>query len=490
MHLRRSVAITFFSSNAMTAVQFGVTVILSRLLTPSEVGIFSITVVLTGIAAIFRDFGVSSYIQREKELTHQKIRSALGLLITSSWILAALIFTSSGVVAEYYGQPGIRDVLQVLSLSFVIIPFASFFYAILARNLEAEKQAIVNAVGTVAYSASCLTLAWLGFSYLSMAWANVINIASTIFVYFILRPKGLPYIPSFKNWGPQLKFGGGAILGGLIDRVYNSIPDLVLGKVSGPHDVGLYSRANGLVNIFQQIAGPAINYNAVPYIAKNYHSGQSLAPIIGKATSYLTGLSWPAFIITGIFAHEIISVLYGKQWVAAAPIATYICIQAAFRMGYSLSGAAMTGIGKPYLSAVIAGFAVISRLGLLLFMDARDLLTFAAALCIADLIAQLAPALIMSKLLGYHLRDALNAHMSSVKVCGYCLAVALLLKFALPDTLPDIAKLIIVSCSVTLTWVIAVVKHDHPLRSELPAIFRRILPVRSADFICEKYLNK
>ena len=72
IHLRRSLFITFFSTNAMTVVQFGVTLVLARLLTPAEVGIFSITSVVIGLAAVFRDFGVSSYLQRERDLTPQK----------------------------------------------------------------------------------------------------------------------------------------------------------------------------------------------------------------------------------------------------------------------------------------------------------------------------------------------------------------------------------------------------------------------------------
>lgn len=489
MQLRRSVAITFFSTNANTIIQFGVTVVLSRLLTPAEVGIFSITIVVTGIAAIFRDFGVSSYIQREKELTPEKIRAALGLLLTSSWVLAALIYLTSGYVADFYAQTGIQAVLKVLSISFLLVPFASFFYALLARNLEAEKQAIVNAVGTVSFATSCILLAWLDFGYMAMAWANVINIASTIIAYIPLRPRGTPCVPAFRNWGPQLRFGAGAILGGLIDRIYNSIPDLVLGKVSGPHDVGLYSRANGLVSIFQQVAGPTINYNAVPYIAKHHHSEQPLAPIISKATSYLTGLSWPAFIITALFAEEIIRVLYGSQWIAAAPIAVYLCIQAAFRMGYSLSGPAMTAIGKPYLSALLAGFAILARIALLLWLDAKDLVTFAAALCLADLISLAAPAVVMSQQLKYSLRNAIDAHMPSLKLGICCLVVALILKAAMPTTWPDITKLLLVGTSVVTIWLFGVVKLNHPLSEELPALARRLLPARFSDYLLRRYFT-
>src|SRR5471030_3171993 len=191
IHLRRSLFITFFSTNAMTVVQFGVTLVLARLLTPAEVGIFSITSVVIGLAAVFRDFGVSSYLQRERDLTPQKIASALGLLLTTSWLLAAGIYLASDSVAAYYGQPGIARVMRVLTLSFCLLPFASFFYSLLSRDLNAGKQAIVNAAGTLVYALTCITLAYRGHSYMALAWANVANISATIVVYLLLRPAGL-----------------------------------------------------------------------------------------------------------------------------------------------------------------------------------------------------------------------------------------------------------------------------------------------------------
>lgn len=476
MQLRHSVAITFLSTNLNTVVQFGVTIVLSRLLTPAEVGIFSITVVITGIAAVFRDFGVSSYIQREKDLTPEKIRSAMGLMLTTSWILAACLYLISDHVAAFYGQPGVGLVMRVLTISFLLVPFASFFYALLARNLQAEKQALVNGISTFAYATSCISMAYLGFSYMALAWANVINIAVTILAYIPLRPKDQPCLPSFSGWSSPAKFGSGAILAGLIERTTMSIPDLVLGKLSGPHAVGLYSRANGLVGIFQQIAGPTVGYNAVPYIASNHHSGVPLSPMLAKATAYLTALAWPAFVVTAVYAEQIIRMLYGPTWVAAAPIVIIICFQAAGRIGYSLCQASMTAIGRPYLSALSNGIMGITRLAFVFAIGMGDILTFSLALCFADLITCIVPAWLMSKYLGYSLRISLAAHIPSLKVSLACLTLALCLRFGLPPNWPDALVLPIVGLTVAVTWLACLILFHHPLLDELPALIKRLLP--------------
>lgn len=477
--LRRSLFITFFSTNAMTVVQFGVTLVLARLLTPAEVGIFSITSVVIGLAAVFRDFGVSSYLQREKDLTPEKIRSALGLLLTTSWILAAGIYFASDTIAAYYQQPGIGAVMRVLTISFIMLPIASFFHSLLSRHMEAGKQAIVNAFGTFVYAVTCLTLAYQGYSYMSLAWANVANVLATIVIYIPFRPKGIHLLPSMRGWRQPIAFGTGAILGNLINHLHNSIPDLVLGKMSGPYSVGLYSRANGLVGIFQQIAGPTINYNALPYISANHHANVPLAPILSKATSYLTGLALPAFMVTAIFAREIIRVLYGEVWVDAAPVVVILCASYGVRIGYSLCPAALMAIGRPYLSAISSGIAAIFRIGLIYLLGVRDVTAFAVALLIADILSAPVPAVLMARYLDYPVRQSLAAYWPSILVTLLCGAIALVLKFSLPQTLPDIVRLVIVGIVMTPTWIASVLVLRHPLRIEMPALLGKLLPARA-----------
>jgi O-antigen/teichoic acid export membrane protein len=480
VQLRRSLLITFFSTNAMTAVQFGVTIVLARLLTPAEVGIFSLTAVVIGLAAVFRDFGVSNYLQREADLTPAKTAAALGLLLTTSWSLAACLYLARWSIAAWFKQPGIADVMQVLTISFMLLPFASFFYALLSRDLNAGKQAIVNAVGTAAYAATCLALAMRGHSYMSLAWANVANIAATIVVYLCLRTEEMALRPSLRGWRAPATFGAGAILGNLINHLYVALPELVLGKLSGAASVGLYSRANGLVGIFQQVAGPTVNYNALPFIAASYHARVPLGPILSKATSYLTGFALPAFAVTAVFAHDIILLLYGAQWLQAAPLVAILCASLALKIGYSLCTPSLTAIGRPYLSAIAPGAAMLARLVLILLSGARSLESLALALLVADLLTAPVPALLMARYLGYPVRQSVAAHLPSVALAALCLATAMLLQLVLPPAWHAMPRLLVLGLVMVPVWLAGVVLLRHPLRAELPALLGRLRPARPA----------
>ncbi len=467
MQVRRSLYITFLSSNATAIVMFALTIVLARLLTPAEIGVFSVTVVFINIVAVFRDFGVGPYLVREKDLTPGKIRAALGLLLTTSWVLAAALVLASGPIARYYGQPAIADVLHVLTLSFLLVPYASVLSSLLMRDMQAGRTASVNAFSTLVYAATCLSLAWLDFGALALAWANTANLVANIIGFYLVRPPGTPLRPAFRGWREPMRFGHGAIAGNLLTVTHTALPDLVLGKVQGAHEVGLYSRANGLVGLFQQVVGPAVSYNALPFIAQHHHASTPLAPLLARTTSYLTGLAWPAYLVIGLFAEPIVRLLYGPAWVEAVPLVPILCVAAAARIGYSLSQPALLAIGRPYVAACSVGANLAARVLMLWWLGSTDLWTFALALCIADLASLPVPAWLMARHLGFSVRQSLRAHLPSLGVTLACAAAALALDAGLPPHWPPAVTVATVTLVLGATWLAAVLGLRHPLREEL-----------------------
>ena len=84
-NIRRSLAFSTLDSYISLVLQLGSTVVLSRLLTPEETGIFAVAAVFASLASTFRDFGVAEFLIQEKALTSDKIRAALTVNITISW---------------------------------------------------------------------------------------------------------------------------------------------------------------------------------------------------------------------------------------------------------------------------------------------------------------------------------------------------------------------------------------------------------------------
>lgn len=472
--LRLSLVITFLSSNGATAVNFLVTIVLARLLSPAEIGIYSITAVLTAIAHIFRDFGVGSYLQREKELTPEKVRAAIGVLLTSSWAIALTLFIASPYAAAYYRQPGIESIMQVLALGFVFIPFGSVTHALLTREFRAKEQAMVNIAGTAAFASSSIILASLGYSYMSMAWANLINIVVTVIAYIPFRPKHAPWLPSFRGWRKVMNFGTGAILGNSVGAINNALPDMVLGKLGGAHDVGIMSRAMSTTNIFIQVAGPTVHYAVLPYLAQRHHAGESLRDPLSRAVSYLTVCAWPAIFVTAVFAHEIVLFLYGAKWLEAVPIIQIVCITVALGIPFNFNVAALMAIGRPYLAIMPGGFLILLRLAAIALFYNGTLASFAYALLAASLMTCPVQLWLQRRYFDFHLPSFLASLGKSFAIALSCTIIGAGIQWAFPAGTSVVIELAVLAVVLIPIWVFLIVRLKHPMRHELTLFAKRV----------------
>ncbi|MBD8628995.1 oligosaccharide flippase family protein [Oxalobacteraceae sp. CFBP 8753] len=475
-NLRRSMIIHFFSSTGSTVLKFVVSVLLARILSPSEIGVYSMTVVFVNFASVFRDFGVSHYLQREAELTPEKIRSAGGVAFASSWLIALCLFLSSNAIGDWFAEPEIVPVMQVLALGFVFIPFGSVTNALLSRDFAAEKHAYVNAAGTVSFCISCLVLANMGFGSMSLAWANLINILACILALIPMRRPGLPWLPSFSHWRAVAHFGAGSLLSNMTNAVNNAIPDILLGKLGSAAQVGLLSRANSTVQIFIHIAGSTVTYGAVTYLAQIFHRGESLAPVLTRATVLLTGVGWAALGLTAVLGRDIVLALYGPTWLDAVPAILPLALAAMVGMLFHYIGLAVTAIGRPYLSAVPVAATLLTRIGFGVLMYDGSLVRFAWALCLATIVTTPIRAIQQRSCFGMAMGALLRALVPSAVVALASCSAGMLLAWLLPDSLAPMLRLLVMAPVLVAVWYLALRLTRHELVGE---VHRLATPIKN-----------
>lgn len=465
--IRRSLFINFFASTGDTMVQFAVSLFLARLLSPSDIGVYSMTIVFVNIAHIFQGFGVGSYLQREKDLTPEKLRAATGVLFTTSWLIAAAMYAGSDWFGRWFNEPQMIPVMKVLAICFAFIPFGAITHSLLTREFAAGKQAWVTAVSTAASAVTCVSLAVMGFGTMSMAWGNLANIIACCLAYIPLRPKYLPWLPSFRHWREVVHFGLSSLLTNCLDSVNNSLPDILLGKLGNARLVGLFSRANSTVTIFFHIAGSTANYGSVSYIAQAHHRGEPVGALLSRATALLLGIAWPALALTYIFATEIITVLYGEKWLPSVPAMDGLLVSCAIGTIFNYYPAAMTAIGRPYLAALPTAVTLLSRIAFALALFDGSIRSFSWVICAATLVAT--PVVIIQQRIYFHYRFGamLVALWPSAAVAIMCMAGAALLKVVLPASVPPAAVLLLSALPLACLWYLSLRLMGHPLTGEI-----------------------
>ena len=464
---RRAFLTNIASSSGATTLRFVVSLLLARLLTPAEVGVFAIALVGLEIANVLRDIGVSAYLQREPDLTPAKIASAFGLLCLTTGLVALLMWAASVPLGRLYADPALPGLIQWLALGLLPVPFNHVMSALLLRDLSARRIAAVSLLGTAVQAITAVGLAARGHGAMSLAWAHLANIAACSLAYAAIRPAGLSWWPSLSHLGEVARFGRGAWLSNLVLAVHNALPELLLGRLASSHLVGLYGRASATVNLFTALTGTATSFGALPHWARQHQLGVPIGPGLAHAAALLTGLGWPALALTALFGQELVSILYGAPWLAGVPAIPALALLAGLGLLFTYSTAALTAIGRPALAALPPAATAVGRLLALPLLFSGDLSS-----CAWALLAGSVPGVAMQFwLLGRHIGLSPAALLAAVRpsllASAACALAAGAVAACLPPETPSAATLLLSLLPALAAWYATLRWSHHPLGAEL-----------------------
>ena len=344
--LRRSIAWSSAQSYLGTALQLVSTVVLSRVLTPTEVGTFAVAAVFSALASNFRDFGIAEYLIQEKNLGERQIRAAFAVNIGVSWLMALLLLAGSGVAGGFYREDEVGAVMGIQALSFLLIPFGAINMAWFRREMNFKPMFVAGVLADVAGLVVAITLALQGFGASSLAWASVAGVVATVAVSLWFRPPGFPRWPALRGLREVLTFGGYASGIYVLGQLGKGMPEMVIGRVQDVTAVGIYSRGSGLVQLFRQLVVRGIMPVCLPYFARSVREEGNVNRAYTRGVAILTAVGWTFLGFLAISAQPAILLVYGDQWGAAVPLAQVLCLAAAVELVHYLAKEALLSHGE------------------------------------------------------------------------------------------------------------------------------------------------
>ena len=473
--IRKALALSFASKYSSLVIHTAAVMVLARLLTPAEIGVYSVGAAVVALAHVLRDFGVGNYLIQEKELTTERIRTAFGVALAIAWTMAAAVFALSDPVADFYDEPGLRQVLRVLSLTFLVIPFGSPVLALLQRDMAFGRLYVVEVASAVAHVTTGITLAALGFGFMSLAWASLASAAMTAAIAVLNRPKIARLLPSFKEWRRVASFGSYSSAASVVSEIGMAAPDLILGRLLGFTAVGLFSRAMGVIQLFNRTVMHAVMPVMTPAFAAKSRRGEELLGPYLKSLSYVTVLSWPFFIFLGFMAYPIIRILFGDQWDAAVPLVQILCLAGIFRPLFYFVQPVFIALGQVRTNLKVA--VVCNTISVLLFfLGALHSLEAAAVAPAVFCLAYFTVSYIyLRDLIGLSLHDVARS-VSKSAVVALLSGLAPGMVFLGMDIGPGnvLSPLLLAMAGTGVFWIGVVFAVKHPLREELVLLRQQI----------------
>lgn len=346
MTTRRALALSFLDRYAALVIAIGSSMVIARLLTPTELGVYSVTMVLVSLTGSLRDLGAGQYLVQEKELTTDRLRVVWSVMLGMGWVLALVVLLAAHPVAAFYGHPEIVAIMVVVALGFVVNPLGAMTYAWLIREMRFDALVWMRLYSALTGAAVSIFLAWRGYGAISLAWGGVVSTLTNAAYSMRYRPAHFPWLPGRREWRRVLAFGSQISGTSIVRTLQASAPEMLLGKLQGMTAAGLFSRANGLAQMFNRLVMDATQAVAQPLFAKTFRETGALGDVFVRATAMVLGVGWPFFTCLAILAFPVVRLLYGNQWDDAVASVRWLCLATMTALPSALASTALVAAGR------------------------------------------------------------------------------------------------------------------------------------------------
>ncbi len=472
--------ITGISQAVTFVLSFASVVIVSRLLKPEEIGIYSVAVSVLGLAHIFREFGVGDYLVQARSVGPQQFRAAFSVAILTSWLIALALFLLRGPMSALYGHEGIGQVLTLLAVNFIVLPLGTPVMAMMRREMQFKRVAGLQIFGAVVQTGVTIGAAWLGQSYLSMAWGSIAMTLSKVVVVNVMRPGETFILPGTQGIREVLRFGGVSSSAAVVRQAGAAAPDLILGRTLGFAEVALFSRGVGLYRMIVERVYALVRGVHFPNFANDLRKGGDGAALYCRATNYLVGVVAPVLAVLAVLSHPLILFVFGEQWSRSVWVSVVVCTASLLTAPYSLCSLSLTAAGRVGVNLKVEAAAQGAKVLLLLSSIWWPLEKVVLLLALAYLCEAVASQWALGRVFGLGPWALLKAIWRGLALAPFAaavpaLAVGLAHHWGVLNE-QRLAVLLLGSVGAGLGWVVGLMVLSHPLKSELARVLRWMRP--------------
>jgi PST family polysaccharide transporter len=319
-------------------------VLLARLLTPTDFGIAAATGFFLRLANKVANFGLGGALLRLKEMRPEHISTVfvvnLGVGVIS-WLALTL---SAPLLALVFRTPEVAPALRVAAIVYLVLPFGTGQLATISREMRFRDAAIIDWVYSAFFLCTSVPLAWFGFGFWSLIYAQLGANAVQALTKMYLGGRQPRLRFSKEALRETIPFGAGLYAKRLISFAAGYLDSLIVGRVLGMAALGLYDKAfNTVDRVAERLNAPVVFLRIFTIIQDE---ADRFRRAYLKACLVATFVGFSVFATLIVIAPHLIEVLYGRQWLAAVIPFQILCVAGASRVTLAYASAAIQASGK------------------------------------------------------------------------------------------------------------------------------------------------
>lgn len=408
---------------SMKVFTFLVTLVLARLLTPTDYGTVALLYIFTSIAGTLADAGFGRALVQKKNATEEDFNSVFYLSLAMAGILYAIMFFAAPAIARFYDTPCLVGIARVTSISLFFHAINGVQGAELSRKLLFNQSFKISLISAVFSAATGITLACLGYGPWALVWNSIaagVGSAIAYWHYIAWRPK---LMFSWKSVRELFSFGWKMSLSGLIDSTFYNLKGLCIGKFYSKADLAFVDKGQALPAVGMDVITGTIMKVSFPALSQLQDDKTRFRDAVRRMIQCSTFFVFPVMAGLAVLSDRLIPLLYGGQWSSSIPYARLACWTFALYPLHIINLQALTAMGRSDMFLWLEVFKkVIALIILALSVQHGVLFLMLMYAFISSPMSLLINSWPNRRLLGYtisqQIRDVMPTILISLVMCG------------------------------------------------------------------------
>lgn len=323
-----------------------IAVIMSRLLSPNDYGVFSLLYLFTGVASCFTDCGFSAALIQSSEITETDKSTVFWLNFIMGICVSVLLCISSPYIASFFNESKLVGLTIGLSINTVVAASTTVQQSLFVRDLNFKPLVQANVSGCVGGGAVGIFLAFNNFgvwSILGQTLSASILTAGFTWTASTWRPQ---FVFESASLAKFFRYGGFLFASSLIDTIYTRLYTVLIGKLFGPYTLGIYTRADQVQQLPSAAISGIISKVSFPLFSSFQSQPEKLESSFRQSILFVMYFNIPAML--GLFstAERVMPILFGKEWTDSVAILQILAMAGLLYPLHIINLSALRAVGR------------------------------------------------------------------------------------------------------------------------------------------------
>lgn len=307
-------------------VSFGISVVLARLLLPSDYGVIAICSMFLVLTGIFIGGGLGTALVQKKNADDKDFCTVFYSGLVLSIVVYLAVFFAAPYIAIFFKNEQITAVIRVLALSMPIGTLSGVQNAFVSKQMIFKKFFYSSLIGTIASGAVGLGMALTGFGVWALVGQNLVSTITNTLVLFCIIDWHPKLIFSYERFKQLFSFGWKMAVVNILTTFFYQLKGYVIGYKYSAAQLAYYNRGEGLPGILYNNINGTISDVLFPALSQLQDDKEALKRALSRAMRISSFFLIPALFGLAAISDKLVIIIFSEKWAPSIPFMQVICM--------------------------------------------------------------------------------------------------------------------------------------------------------------------